>query len=341
MGYRYIGNKTRLADRLYDIIRRYIRPESRIADPMCGTAAVSAKFRQESHQVIAGDLMHYSGHHARTRLLLDEPPQFPSIGLDYHGVLEYLNQEVKPLKSLFFNEYSPGGTPIAGTPPRKYFTPENAMKIDGILKQLSDWEASMPAIEISVLRHDLILAVNSISNIAGTYGHYRSTFSRGSMKSLELTPSKFAPGRTDHVVSVGPADRTLAEHSADAVYLDPPYKKRQYAANYHILETIARGDSPTPTGVSGLRNWWPEYSDFCSKLKIAQAFHSVFEASDAPIFFISYSEDGLIPDSKMREILEHHGTVTRHELKHSRFKSNSAGIGGMLDEYLYVVQRSS
>ncbi len=27
-------------------------------------------------------------------------------------------------------------------------------------------------------------------------------------------------------------------------YVDPPYMKRQYAANYHLLETIAKGDNP-------------------------------------------------------------------------------------------------
>ena len=34
----------------------------------------------------------------------------------------------------------------------------------------------------------------------------------------------------------------------DAVYADPPYTKRQYAAYYHILETIAAGDRPLISG---------------------------------------------------------------------------------------------
>ena len=30
----------------------------------------------------------------------------------------------------------------------------------------------------------------------------------------------------------------------DVVYLDPPYNERQYSANYHVLETIAKYDNP-------------------------------------------------------------------------------------------------
>jgi adenine-specific DNA-methyltransferase len=32
--------------------------------------------------------------------------------------------------------------------------------------------------------------------------------------------------------------------SHDVVYLDPPYNERQYSANYHVLETIAKYDNP-------------------------------------------------------------------------------------------------
>ena len=41
----------------------------------------------------------------------------------------------------------------------------------------------------------------------------------------------------------------------DTVYLDPPYTKRQYAAYYHVLETLAYGDEPEVSGVTGLRPW--------------------------------------------------------------------------------------
>ena len=39
----------------------------------------------------------------------------------------------------------------------------------------------------------------------------------------------------------------------DILYLDPPYNARQYIANYHLLETVARYDSPKIKGLTGLR----------------------------------------------------------------------------------------
>ena len=50
--------------------------------------------------------------------------------------------------------------------------------------------------------------------------------------------------------------------------MDPPYIKRQYAANYHILETIARGDYPVAQGKSGLRDWWDQHSKFVQRQKV-------------------------------------------------------------------------
>jgi len=36
----------------------------------------------------------------------------------------------------------------------------------------------------------------------------------------------------------------IGKISGDILYLDPPYNQRQYATNYHLLETIAKYDNP-------------------------------------------------------------------------------------------------
>ena len=77
----------------------------------------------------------------------------------------------------------------------------------------------------------------------------------------------------------GQAETVAPLIEADLCYIDPPYMKRQYAANYHIIETIARGDSPEAVGVSGLRPWRDQYSDFCSKVKIRDAFRAIFSVA--------------------------------------------------------------
>jgi adenine-specific DNA-methyltransferase len=136
----------------------------------------------------------------------------------------------------------------------------------------------------------------------------------------------------------GPAERVASRISADLCYLDPPYKKRQYAANYHMLETLARGDEPEAIGISGLRDWWDQYSDFCSKLRIRSAFASVFERMDCPMFLISYSEDGLLTRQEMIDLLRTFGVVRVREIEYKRFRSNASSLAPKLTEYLFTLK---
>lgn len=339
MSYRYIGNKTKIADVIAEIVGRYIPAGSRVADPMCGTASMSAAFRAAGYQIMAGDMMTFATQHARVRLLLPSAPSFSSLGVPYEQVLEYLNS-LPPEKGLFWSEYSPEGTPAAGVAPRKYFSAENAGRLDAIRRTLEEWRPGLTELEESLLRHDLVLAANRVANIAGTYGHFRSTWSAGALRPLRLSASQFVAENSDgHAVLQGRVEEIASKVTADACYLDPPYIKRQYAANYHILETLARGDNPEAVGVSGLRDWWDQYSDFCSKRNIADAFAATFNKMNCDLFFVSYSEDGLLPPEAMHRMFSDFGSVERHDIEHKRFKSNAGGEGGTLTEHLYVISQ--
>jgi adenine-specific DNA-methyltransferase len=339
VSYRYIGNKTKIADAIIHIVSQYVPTGARLADPMCGTASMSAAFRSAGYKVTASDMMTFAAHHAYVRLMMSGPPSFQGLGVDYVGALALLNA-LPPERGLFWNEYGPAGTPTAECPPRKYFTAENAGRLDAIRRMLNAWRSRLSESEEALLRHDLVLAANRVANIAGTYGHFRSSWSAGALKPLLLMPTSFEQlNQEGHVVLQGRVEDLAAEISVDACYLDPPYMKRQYAANYHILETLARGDEPTAIGVSGLRDWWDQYSDFCSKRNIADAFAAVINKMDCDLFFVSYSEDGLLDADTMTRMLSDFGNVDRHDIAHRRFKSNSGGEGGTLTEHLYVVNR--
>lgn len=339
MSYRYIGNKTRIADQIVDVISQYVDPGQVVADPMCGTASMSAALRSSGFRVVASDILTFATHHARVRLLLDGPPAFEGLAMDYERALLELN-ELEPVEGLFNREYGPDGVPAEGHSPRKYFSGDNARRIDAIREQLREWSPHLTPTENSLLHHDLVMAANRVANIAGTYGHFRSTWSSSALSELTLRPTEFGQGPTQgHVILQGPVEALASEITADACYLDPPYMKRQYAANYHILETLARGDDPTAVGVSGLRDWWDQYSDFCSKRNISEAFSQTFSRMDCPLFFVSYSEDGLLSPERMGELFAEFGDVQRIDFDLQRFKSNKGGAGGTVTEYLYVIQK--
>ncbi len=341
--YRYIGNKSRLTGWLLDRIRDHAPRGSTVADVMCGTGSVSEALRGSGYRVIACDMMTFSAHHARVRLLLDEAPAFEGLSMGYREVLQALNQ-VRPETGFYFREYSPEGSPSSGTEPRKYLTSANASKLDAMSRRINRWYHSekITEIENSLLRHDLIMAVNRVANIAGTYGHYRSTWSAAALAEITLTPTEFLSGfSTDHVVLQGKAEDLAHKISADVCYIDPPYMKRQYAANYHLIETIARGDEPEAVGVSGLRPWRDQYSVFCTRTRIQDAFGKIIEEADCPKFLISYSSDGLLSEQELIDVLGRYGNVEIEKRPFPRFRSNKSKLGPTVSEFLITLTKKN
>lgn len=342
MSYRYIGNKTKLLDTLLLYIKKYSTEGSTIVDLMCGTASVSEMLKLNNYQVVSSDMMTYSTQHASVRLLANEEPTFSKLSLgSYSNVLTYL-ENIEPTEGVFFREYSPAGEPLNGASPRQYFTPENAKQIDSITNQINIWksENKLSRLEESFLRHDLVLAANKVANIAGTYGHFRSKWNNSSLKKLKLQRTEIIPHENvNHTVIQGQAESIAKNITADLCYIDPPYMKRQYAANYHILETIARGDEPEAVGVSGLRPWRDQYSNFCSKRKIRDSFSKIITEMNCNKFLISYSEDGLLSKDELISLFSSFGSVECFEIDYQRFKSNQSKLSKNMKEYLFYIKK--
>jgi len=353
MGHRYIGSKSKILDVVIDKIGTLVPERSHITDLMTGTATVAIELRKKNYQVTANDLMTYSYHHAVTGLKLDSIPLFEGASdfisskisakdfgnnlSNYEKIILALNNS-EPLKGYFWNELSPSGTPKNTENPRSYYSSENAAKIDGIRLNIAKMysQNQLTDNEYSLLLHDVIMGTNDIANIAGTYGHHMSKLVGRAKTPLNLYTSKLLlkDDSERHEVKQGYAEEISKEISCDLCYIDPPYMKRQYAANYHVLETLARGDEPEAIGVSGLRPWRDQYSNFCTKTKIRDSFREIFTNMDCNNFLISYSEDGLLNLEDFKELLTPFGDVYIDEFVHKRFKSNGSSLNNNLTEYL-------
>lgn len=250
MGYRYIGSKDKLSDIIISEIKSTKKGAKHIIDLMAGTGLFSLALRESGFQVSAVDVMTYSYHHLNVHLFLNKAPAFKGVKRfvdfennqsknilgknNYETVLNYLNN-LKPVKGYFHKEFAPEGKPSNTIRPRKYFTAKNASKIDAIRREIKKLkkEGSITELEHSLLLHDLIMAANDIANIAGTYGHYLSKFVKRAEDSIQLYPTSFSNiGKIeDHKVFRGYAEDIASKLTGDICYIDPPYIKRQYAAN--------------------------------------------------------------------------------------------------------------
>lgn len=353
MGFRYIGSKDKLSDIIIAEIRSIKKDTTHVIDLMAGTGLFSLALRENGFSVSAVDVMTYSYHHLNVHLFLSRAPDFDGIKAiqdidkykigslfennNYHTIINYLN-DLEPIEGYFFKEFSPNGNPLNTDKPRKYFTARNASKIDAIRVKIKFLKESniITNYEHSLLLHDLIMATNDVANIAGTYGHYLSKLVKRAESPIILTVSSFSKNGkvTGHKVFKGYAEDLAGKLQGDICYIDPPYIKRQYAANYHILETIAREDEPEAIGESGLRPWRDQYSNFCSKLKIRESFDRILSNIRCDDFLISYSEDGLLTIEDLISFLSDYGEVAKRDIKYKRFKSNDSKKDASLNEFL-------
>ncbi len=358
MGYRYIGSKTKISNEIISEISKIVPHGGTIADLMCGMGVISLELRKKGYKVIASDVMHQACHITKVKVLLQQAPLFKGAKKyfskkgqllltgcsGYEAIIQTLNN-LPPVKGYFWREFSPEGKPKNSSAPRKYFTAKNAQKIDSareFIKKLKK-ENALTDIEYSLLIHDLIFAVNDVANIAGTYGHYLSKFVARTKQPIRFRITKFEKGGNieGHKILQGHAEELAINIRADLCYIDPPYIKRQYGANYHLLETLAKGDEPIAEGKSGLRPWRDEYSDFCSKVKIRNAFEKIFNCMKCKKFLISYSSDGLLSKKQLMEFFEKFGVVTLKEFPHKRFKSRNEDADKQVTEYLFYIKNNN
>jgi len=357
MGYRYIGAKTKISNEIISEISKIVPHGGTVADLMCGTGVISLELRKKGYKVIASDMMHQACHITKVKVMLQQAPPFKGAKKyfskkgqqlltetsGYEAIIQTLNN-LPPIKGYFWKEFSPEGKPKNGLAPRKYFTAENAQKIDSaraFIKKLKK-ENVITDIEHSLLIHDLIFAVNDVANIAGTYGHYLSKFVARAKQLIKFMPTKFEKGGKieGHEIIQGYAEELASRIRADLCYIDPPYIKRQYGANYHVLETLAKGDEPEAEGKSGLRPWRDEYSDFCSKVKIRDAFKKIFSEMKCQHFLISYSSDGLLSKKQLVELFSQFGKVSIREFSHKRFKSRNEEAKEYVTEYIFYLEKN-
>jgi len=352
---RFIGSKEKLLPFIEGIWRRYIGPETvRVGDVFCGTAAVSRLFKQLGNRVIANDNLRLGYVFAQATLNINDEPHFERLFASgeipkgnghclyptyYDRVLAFLN-DLPGEDGFCFREYSPGGT-HRGSYERRYFSDQNARKIDAIRQRLCKWKQFnlLTEAEFCLLLSNLMRSTNQVANIAGTYGCFLKHWDARAQKTLCLQRSPIIRSAFDHQVFCKDANELVRDTEFDVLYLDPPYTWRHYGAYYHILETIACGDHPAISGRTGLRPWEDSKSRYCDRSDAATALAELVICANTKHLFLSYNDEGLISHEQIMETLSTRGHPLCLEIDYRRYRSNNGGSKrNVLKERLYYVQ---
>ncbi len=327
---RYYGGKDKLLDLIeIGVKKTELNHGAKFVDLFTGTTVVAQHFKKKGYTVIANDFLEFSFALAKTYIELNEEPKFFKLKkhlgvnqIDKNYVIGYLNN-LLPKKSFIFKNYCPSGT---GN--RKYFSNENGQKIDAIREKIEEWKKLfvISELEYYYLITALIESVNLVSNVAGTYSAYLKTWDKRALKPIILTAPEIIPSNKKNKAFKQDANKLIREiKNIDILYLDPPYNNRQYAANYFILELIAEGwfgtKKPNPNGKTGMLNYDHQLSEYCYKGRADKILDDLISSVNAKYILLSYNNEGVIPDDKIKKILTKKGKVQLFKKTHKRYKS--------------------
>ena len=340
---RYIGGKSVLIDDILTAIKENTENVKSVIDVFSGSGIVSKNLKKEGYKVISNDFLYFSYVLNRGTINLNKKPDFRSLGIK--NPIEYLNNlkledTTFSLNDCFiYQNYCPHDNCK-----RMYFQPQNAIKIDIIRKTIELWftENRITEDEYFYLLASLISAVPYISNIAGVYAAYLKFWDKRTYNKLELKDNDIIPSRKKSNSYNKECNELLQDVSADVLYADPPYNSRQYLPNYHILETIAKYDNPILHGVSGIREYNKQKSDFCKKSTVKNAFEQMIRNAKVRYIVISYNNESLLSTDELSNICKKYskdGTFKLIEIDYRRYKSKIPNNNIGLKEQIYLFEK--
>ena len=351
---RFIGNKEKLLDRIYQVISSKKINGGVFCDFFSGTSNVGRHLKTKGFEILSSDLLYFSYVLQKAYIENNSEPKFEKLMKEigtssnslfsspFDSVRNHLNN-LKGIEGFIYRNYTEEGT--AGQEfIRKYFIPENGKKIDAIRTKIEEWkkERLINENEYFVLLATLIESVPFYANISGVYAAFLKQYDPRALKIIEMKPIIFYLGKKEHSVHNKNSMELIDKIDVDILYLDPPYNHRQYAPNYHLLETIALYDNPAIKGVTGMRSYKNQKSEFCNKDTALKALDKIAKIAKYKHLILSYNSEGTMPEKEILSVLEKYGEVTLQNIDYPRFKSNSNGDSTTkkhISEQIYVLDR--
>ncbi len=329
----YIGSKFKLLNFITKSVNEVVSDdlsEKVFCDLFAGTGIVGRNFKPNVKKVISNDFEYYS--FVLNKNYIENHQSF-----DFEEIIEELNF-IKGNEGFIFNEYSQNGMAQ-----RMYFSENNGKKIDAIRQKIEFWYKNK---KISVKVYYFLLAsllesADKVANTASVYGAFLKQIKKSAQKEMILKPAVFEINDNEHSVFNEDSNELIKKIEGDILYLDPPYNKRQYGSNYHVLNTIAKYDTFIPKGKTGLREY--NRSNYCSKNSVANSFEELIRNAQFKHIFLSYNNEGLMNEMDIKKIMSKYGKYDLATTNYQRFKAdkteNRNHIANETVEFLHILEK--
>ncbi|MET0998191.1 MAG: DNA adenine methylase [Marmoricola sp.] len=297
-------------------------------DLFTGTTRVAQEFKRRGIEVTATDVASYS------EVLSDCYIATDAGTVDVDG----LRQEIARLNAL---PGVPGYVTRTFCEESRYFQPRNGARIDAIRAAIERDHPTGPV--RAILLTALMLAADRVDSTTGLQMAYLKQWSPRSHRDLELLLPELLPG-TGHTVR-GNAMETVDDlDRVDLMYLDPPYNQHRYFTNYHVWETLVRGDEPEHYGIACKRVDARDdhtRSVFNSKQTMPRALADLIARARADLLVVSYNDESWITPEEMTAALHAggHACVQALAFDSKRYVGAQIGIHGPTGEKVGEVTR--
>ncbi|MGI0406757.1 DNA adenine methylase [Helicobacter himalayensis] len=362
---RFIGNKESLAPKIYKLLTKHKiianANNQSFFDMFAGSTSVGRFFKKRGFQIYSCDMLYFSYCLQKAYIENNSIPTFQTLRnyikfkdnantclfekTSFCKVLEFLNN-LEPMQGFIYQNYAPSGSKDLHIP-RMYFSDKNAQKIDAIRTQIQLWREKqyINESEYFILLASLIESVSLYANVAGVYAAFCKKWDKRALKDLQLKHIELVQSDKVHFCFYGESRECLEDLQDsqskifDMLYLDPPYNSRQYAPNYHLLETIAKYDNPAIKGIAGLREWSEQKSKFCNAKTALAELEKIARYAKYKYLILSYNSEGIIQKESIDELLKPLGTLICEQIPYPRFKSNNKRAEKFVSEYVWILKR--